>query len=215
MLLIPALTLFVALAIVMAIPSPSIVSNHFQQFAIVAWNIYPILLYVLHKTLSALIPKAGFLKTTSQRNHVTAIRVTNAFAITASFAVHISVTSISLATVLFPSVFAASYAEELSPRSIFAPPIAIPVSKTAGDGVRSFLLWDQVFGYSVMLLVALLQLQTVVKAKGRAWNWVKVIPMALVGAVIGGPGSACLAVSWARDELLFETGKGEAATDKR
>jgi hypothetical protein len=215
MLLIPALTLFVALAIVMAIPSPSIVSNHFQQLAIVAWNIYPILLYVLHKTLSALIPKAGFLKTTSQRNHITAIRVTNAFAITASFAVHISVTSISLATVLFPSVFAASYAEELSPRSIFAPPIAIPVSKTAGDGVRSFLLWDQVFGYSVMLLVALLQLQTVVKAKGRAWSWVKVIPMALVGAVIGGPGSACLAVSWARDELLFETGKGEAATDKR
>ncbi|KAF2497541.1 hypothetical protein BU16DRAFT_616165 [Lophium mytilinum] len=214
--LIPALTFgFIAPSIIMAIPSPSLVSNRFQQLAVVVWNVFPLVVLALHKTFSVLLPTKGFLKQTSPTSHLKAIRITNGCALATSFAVHIAVSSLSLATVLFPAVFAPGYAEELGPTSVFVPPIAISKSKTVGEGFRSFLLWDQVFGYSIMLVVALMQLETSVKAHGKTFSWVKTVPVALVGAVVAGPGSVSLAVSWVRDEILFEYGKDSAVAKKR
>ncbi|KAF2803638.1 uncharacterized protein BDZ99DRAFT_491664 [Mytilinidion resinicola] len=204
----PALAFgFIAPSIIMAIPSPSLVSNRFQQLAVVVWNVFPLLVFALHKTFSFLLPKRGFLKQTSPISHLKAIRLTNAFVLAVSFAVHVAVSSLSLATVFFPALFAPGYADELSPASVFAPPIAIIQSKTTGEGLRSFLLWDQVFGYSIMLIVALMQLETVAKVKRKTFSWVKTIPLVLVGAVVAGPGSVCLVVSWVRDEILFDYGK--------
>ena len=75
--------------------------------------------------------------------------------------------------------------------------------ETVRDGVRSFFLWDQVFGYSAFMLVMAMQLRTAVVARGLPTNWGKVVGLAVLILVIAGPGSACLALSWLRDEMLF------------
>ncbi|KAL3468955.1 hypothetical protein BJX99DRAFT_268818 [Aspergillus californicus] len=237
-LLLPALALGYALpAFLMSIPSsssadtPALVSNMFQQYAIAVWNMYPlvvlVLVYVLRPVLSTLVPsratavkKSPSSKTdahpTGRRGKLTALRTTNITALIFSTAMHISIVGISLSTILFPTIFRPAYINHLSPASIFLPPLASgSQALTPGDGVRGFLLWDQVASYATILVVVLGEFREVVRAVkvqgqgggGGTWasllsSWTGIVGVVGVSLVLG-PGSACLVVSWMRDEILF------------
>ena len=206
LLIFPALVFgYVVPAVSMALPPPQIVTNSFQQLAVVTWNLYPLLVLVILKSLGALAPIFS-----GQRNeHLRVVRLVSCASLAMSSAVHVGVSAVSISTILFPALFDAKYAPELSPASLFLPPISIAQGSTVGDGVRSFFLWDQAFGYPIVILVMMLQLRTAVITRGLPTSWTKSVGFAVLTSCVAGPGSACLALSWLRDEILFSF-EGEA-----
>lgn len=204
----------------MALPSPQIISNGFQQRALLVWNLFPLSFLLLHKILGAMttlcLPnwKPERRSATSVQEHIRAIRIMNFIAIFVSAFVHIALVSLSICTVMFPIIFTEGFLTELNPRSLFLPPMSMSRGETVGDGVRGFLLWDQVAGYPVMILVMMRQLRMAGNSLARTTSWINMAGMAVGIACVAGPGSACLALSWLRDELLFGCGGEMKAEEK-
>ncbi|PYI35937.1 hypothetical protein BP00DRAFT_387706 [Aspergillus indologenus CBS 114.80] len=210
--LFPAIVLsYLVPAALMTLPVARSISNSsdFHQLAIVAWNIYPLLtlalLYTLRPLLKLITPASTAPATSKKKEaHIHAIRAATIPAFLFSTLMHISIVAVSITTVLFPTLFQPIYRRELHPTAIFVPPLAIgPQAKSPGDGVRGFLLWDQVAGYSTVMIVVILELRNAWAARGWEFRWKRMIPAALGGSLLLGPGSACLLGSWVRDEVLF------------
>ena len=220
--LLPALVIgYIFPAILMALPSPHIVSNAFQRRALVLWNLFPLSMFLLLKILGAMTSSSLYplwsrsgkeSAVFAPREHIRSIRIVNFIAMVMSAVVHVSILTLSISTVIFPSIFNEAYIADFSPRALFSPPMAIGRGETVGDGVRGFFLWDQVAGYPLMILVMMMQLRIAAHSLGVGISWVKMVGMAMGVSCIAGPGSACLALSWLRDEMLFGSGdevKGE------
>ncbi|KKK13019.1 hypothetical protein ARAM_001878 [Aspergillus rambellii] len=210
MLVLPSLILgYLLPAVAMALPSPGVVSNDFQQLALVAWNLFPALVYVSMQVFHYVLLLAGgdgekYATTASTRR--TTLRIVYAVSLWISFAVHMGLLSISLTTVLFPTLWAPETLDDFHPARLLIPPVAVTPTRTVGDGVLSFFLWDQLFGYIVGILVAWSQLRTVLVARGwyhQRWAGTKVLVGIVGGVLIAGPGSVCLGLNWVRDELLM------------
>lgn len=133
------------------------------------------------------------------------IRIVNGVSLFFSLAVHLGLISMSLTTVLFPALWAPQALLALHPASLAIPPVAIVRGATVGDGIRSFFIWDQVFGYAVVILVAVLQLQTVLTAVGRRLNQRQLLAILAGGIILGGPGSTYLGLNWMRDEVVLDS----------
>ncbi|KAL8886472.1 MAG: hypothetical protein Q9215_005829 [Flavoplaca cf. flavocitrina] len=120
----------------------------------------------------------------------------------------------SISTLLFPALFNPKYVTELGPASVFLPPISIDRGDSVGAGFRSFFLWDQAAGYPVMIMVMIMQLRTAYMSRGVSTSWAKMIGSAVLISLVAGPGSACLALSWWRDEILFGVEGEDGRKDK-
>lgn len=200
-------------AVAMILPSPTRLSYDSKQTALILWNIFPLLIFTIQTTLAKVVPnlmRARVLKTGEEiksRQHLAATRWMYAIALTCSFASHVAILTISFSTVWLPMLWREIYIANLSPARLFMPPVNFSVGQTVGDGVRSFMLWDQVFGYATVGLVMLLQLQNALRSTGRSFYWLGSVLAALLGSIVLGPGSSCLILSWIRDEILFEAPK--------
>lgn len=193
-------------AIMMGFPSTTgVISNSFQQYSIAAWNAYPLLIWGAFYTLAIPSRRSFRLsKGVDSRNHLRAVQSIYASAFIVSTILHISSVTLSITTILFPAMFKTSIIAELHPYYLTIPPFSVHQGATVGAGVRSFMLWDQVFGYSTILVVMLRQLRTAATAVGVQPSWTKLAPFVLVTLTLAGPGSACLALGWERDALLFK-----------
>ncbi|XXH00676.1 hypothetical protein Hte_007026 [Hypoxylon texense] len=199
--MLPALLIgYAGSAVMMALPSPRVVSNDFQQLALAAWNVFPVLVLAAYWLSTTGVRLCACTKGPA---HLAMIRIVNSITLVLTSASHWGVAGLSIAATLFPAVFAAGYAEEFRLDRLAFPPVEITQSKTFGDGVRSFMLWDQVFGYTLACLVALVQLRTARLATGKSFGWFISILSTLGLSIVLGPGSACLVASWLRDEILF------------
>ncbi|KAI9164133.1 Epoxide hydrolase aurD [Paramyrothecium foliicola] len=196
---------FIAPAIVMALPSPDLTSIDFKQKALVTWNVFPVWLFVLLKASSLLFPTKQGSNFVQPKQHLRAVRWVNAITLAISSTMHVAIWAISLSTVLFPMLFSSNYAQQLSPASIFIPKPNIAGGDTVGDGVWSFFFWDQVAGYPSIAIAMLLQLRAAMVSSGASFSWTKAVGSAILGSLILGPGSVCLAISWVRDEILYAT----------
>lgn len=78
--------------------------------------------------------------------------------------------------------------------------------KTVGNGVRSFFLWDQVFEFPIVILVMMLELRIAAVSRGSLFSLPKLLGLSVLITLVAGPGSASLALSWLRDEILFLSG---------
>jgi hypothetical protein len=192
-------------AILMGLSSPKLVSNDFRQMAIVSWNVFPILVSLIQTVLSSLCVVLGLSTkdASSPFDHLNAIRFANACALIVSTTSHIAIVSLSAITVVFPFVFEPEYVKEFSPRAVMAPPIFSTAVSSLGQGVRTFMLWDQIFAYGTMLILAGLQLHPVISVSMRTFRPIWTAVFVAFCALVAGPGSACLALNWMQDELLF------------
>lgn len=220
MLITPAVILgYIFPAVLMGLPSPTITTNNFKQLAVVAWNVYPliilIILWISASMTGALSHQSADRSKVSPREHLRAVRWSNSIALGISSVTHISICAVSFSTILFPDLFNTKYTQALRPASIFLPPISINRGNTVGDGVRSFLMWDQICGCSVVILVMLVQLRTATIATGKKSSWIKSIGAATLISCVAGPGSASLAISWWRDEMVFGDGVADGDGEKK
>lgn len=203
-------------AVAMGLPSPLIVSNGFQQWALVTWNMFPLNVLLILKAFNVMgltvdnqQPAYGngkYENGSFSQEYLRSVRIVRVISLTLSVAGHLGIISISIAATLFPTVFHSMYRQELTPQSLFVPPTLINHGRTVGDGVRSFLLWDQIGGYSVLLFVALLQLRSATRATGAKFNWLKAIIATTLSLCAIGPGSTYVGIGLLYDELLFGVG---------
>lgn len=208
-------------ALLMALPSPGSVSNAFQQKAVAVWNVFPIWVASIHKLLElafSLVSGAAdpastgtALASQQHKSHLVAVRLTNTIAMALSAGAHITFVLLSVSTSLFPAIFAKPFLTHLTPAALFAPPIAIQSAKTVGDGVRSFMLWDQAVGYTAVLAFFSYQFLCAAKAAGFEVRGLVAGVSAAISALIIGPGATAVGVSWARDELLFAEDQQQGA----
>ncbi|KAF2710681.1 hypothetical protein K504DRAFT_475654 [Pleomassaria siparia CBS 279.74] len=148
---------------------------------------------------SALTSRA-FKSTKPLKSHLSAVRFVYTVSGTISAVIHIAVVLTSLLTILFLMVFSPTYLSELSPWSLAIPLIFFTEGRTVGDGVVG--------------LVMLRQYRCTYIATGTRFRWQKEVLRAAIVSVVGGPGVACLSLSWRRDEILFG-GEGEVEERKR
>lgn len=204
LLVIPSVAIgYILTAVSMCLPSPSVISHNFKQLALVAWIVFPIGVFLVHAGLEAIVPRSRSGEPCKQR--LVTIRIVNGVSLFFSLAVHLGLISMSLTTVLFPPLWAPHALSDLHPASLAIPPMAIVRGATVGDGIRSFFIWDQVFGYTVVILVAVLQLQTVLAAVGRRLNPRQLVAVLAGGIILAGPGSTCLGLNWMRDEVVLDS----------
>lgn len=217
----------------MGLPSPHVVSNNFQQWALVIWNMFPLLVIILFEFFLAMqnlgstthdhcqAPSARNSKRNRQDKkaytfdwkYFRAIRIVSILTLSISCAIHIAIISISVTATLFPAIFAREYRQEFRISSLFIPPVLLDQGNTVGDGVRSFFLWDQVAGFSTILLVALIQLRNLVRVVNKQFSWVMAVGATILGSCVVGPGSMCMMIHWFYDETLFG-GEGEGKVDE-
>lgn len=219
-LLLPAAFLgYVGPIILMGLPSPAVVSNGFQQWSIVAWNIFPLLMIaivaagkrVLDATVTSSSSSSSSLSSTApaatpqQEAHLRVVRCLGAVSTAVGFALHIAVAAVSASAALFPTLFNDNYRRELTPWALGAPAISLAGGATVGDGIRGFMFWDQVFGFSFVLLVYLAQLRNVLRffSDFRRLGWTGLAAASALLSFLAGPGTAVMALSWLRDEILF------------
>ncbi|KAL8835384.1 MAG: hypothetical protein Q9176_006955 [Flavoplaca citrina] len=217
--ILPALALgYILPAILMALPSPKLVSNDFQQLAVVFWNVFPLLVFGFLRIFGTIIPiltgQPKNRSATSPDNHLRCVRFVSLTSLMLSADLHVAIVAGSISTLLFPALFNPKYVTELGPASVFLPPISIDRGDSVGAGFRSFFLWDQAAGYPVMIMVMIMQLRTAYMSRGVSTSWAKMIGSAVLISLVAGPGSACLALSWWRDEILFGVEGEDGRKDK-
>ncbi|OAQ59316.1 hypothetical protein VFPPC_10379 [Pochonia chlamydosporia 170] len=219
-LLVPAIVLgFVAPVVFMGLLSPDVVTHEFKQWAIVIWNTFPLIMLALLKLgeaiLDALLPASKSLSSGNPRHseeqHLSVVRYISVVSILVGFTLHVSVAAVSVSTVLFPRLFNANYVKDLHPLNLVLPPIAISKATTVGDGILGFMLWDQVIGYSLVLIVFLVQLHNVhlVSNFTRSYGLIYSGILSGILSIFVGPGTVIIAISWLRDELLYGVGQKE------
>ncbi len=216
--ILPALGFGYALpAVLMALPSAKLVTNGFQQLALVFWNLFPLLVLGFLRTFGMIIPLlTGQPKNrpkSSPDDHLRCVRFVSLISLGLSAALHVAIVTGSISTLLFPALFNPKYVMELGPTSVFLPPISIDQGDSVGAGLRSFFLWDQAAGYLVMIMVMVMQLRTAGVSRGVSTSWAKMIGLAMLISLVAGPGSACLALSWRRDEILFRVEREDGRKD--
>ncbi|KAI1338296.1 hypothetical protein F5Y15DRAFT_424989 [Xylariaceae sp. FL0016] len=154
--------------IAMALPSPAWLSPDSKQIILVLWNVFPILVFAAVFVLSAIVPgpaitralKANDGDSSATTKHLSSVRYLYAIVLAFSFAAHIAICAVSFSSVLFPAIWSEQHIADLSPATLFVPPMALPASQDFADGVKSFMMWDQVFGYATVGLAMLVQLRT-------------------------------------------------------
>lgn len=216
-LLLPALTItYLGPLVLMGSSSPIVV-----QWAIVAWNLFPVGLVALvkstemlssalipsHQTSAASGPDQKHFFHIQKQAHLGAVRWLGALSVVFGFAVHVAVSAVSLATVLFPRLFRQEHVRGLDPVSLLTPPLALTEVSVVNDGVLGFVKWDQFFGFSVVIVVYLAQLQKALSCTRKAaegyYGWWKCGFFAAISSLVLGPGTTIMGVSWLRDEILY------------
>lgn len=217
-LIIPAVVIgYVVPSVLMGLPSPTILSGDPKQIAIVLWNVYPCLvsgiLFMIYRFIPPTRSSAGS-PMPSLPKQLCAVRWLHGLALLCSAAFHIGICFLSFASILFPALFKDRFLGDLKPESLFLPPLVISGTSTVGDGVRSFLLWDQLCGYSTVMVVLWEQYRIASQASTGRFSFMQTAFVLLGSSVFLGPGSACILMSWWREELLFQSWEHTTETSK-
>ncbi|KAK1580091.1 uncharacterized protein LY79DRAFT_672127 [Colletotrichum navitas] len=209
---------YAAPASLMLLPSPRVLSADSKQFALVLWNIFPIWVLAALLGLRSVLPlarssqqqPAGSFKDAAavtqlrtNRRYIANMALVYAPALIVSVYSHIAVLAATVSTRLFPALFRPEHLASLTPWEVFVPPLSVVAGQTVGDGTRSFMLWDQVFGYGTVGIVMLLRLRSAADAVGRPLGSVKMVTGILLASLVAGPGSACLLACWVSELLLL------------
>ena len=204
----------------MALPSPFITSNTFQQLAIAAWSIFPLYIFLSQTAIMALASSLGVSarsRILKPRAFLSASRITYAISFILSTISHIAFLALTAGSLLFPSLFAPIYASSFRPITLLLPPTSWAKVSSMGEGVTGFMQWDQLVGYTSMLLLAGVSFY---RTKGAtagcsSRSSVSLAVIMVVGCSIVGPGSTYLAVEWARNELLLKATASDGVNDSK
>ncbi|RDW80315.1 hypothetical protein BP6252_04953 [Coleophoma cylindrospora] len=201
------------------LPSPDVISYTAQQNAIAFTIFYPTWVVLLNYTFAWL--DATFCSSDTPTDlhdvYMRALRPVYIFAIVIGAFMHIGVVVTSLASVVFPGVFAPGIPELFHPLNLLLP--TNPPVYTIGAGIFNFMKRDQWIGYLSMWLWVLKCYQENAELAVKTWGQAMRRGVEVIASVsLLGAGGAAALFLWRRDELLCVQEKAdiqEKATNGR
>lgn len=193
------------------LPSPDVISYTAQQNAVAFTIFYPTWVVLLNYSFTWL--DATFCSSAAPTDlhdaYMRAKRPAYVFAIVIATFMHTGAVVTSLASLVFPGVFAPGIPELFHPLNLLLP--TNPPVHTIGAGIFNFMKRDQWVGFSAMWLWVLKSYQQdpelAIKTWGQAlWRSLEVI----AGLSLLGPGGAAALFLWRRDELQYSREKAAA-----
>ncbi|KAL8762938.1 MAG: hypothetical protein Q9184_001160 [Pyrenodesmia sp. 2 TL-2023] len=200
---------FVLPAAFMALPAPSIVSHERKQLFIAIWQAFPIWVGILQELFPLLWSSLfGEVVIERTRNHtINSMRTVYGILLGFALVTRVSAWTISLSSVLFPSIFAPDTVHLLNPSSVFRPLAASPLVKMSSiaAGGLQFLQYDDMVGGAACVFWSTALYVSVAERKS-VHGWVSLMVKSILIAALAGPEGFAVAALWARDEIVFEAG---------
>ncbi|KIV97667.1 hypothetical protein PV10_01384 [Exophiala mesophila] len=202
---------FIFPSVLMALPTPSVLSLTSKITAILVWQAFPLWTTVYNYIWRfTLWPKIEYTKESDRlANQITILRNVYKFGLALSVPAHIATWTISLSTVAFPSLFTTAAQSELHPASVFLPPNPFGDAKSidVAQGSKWFMQYDYAITSTAYVIWAIASrysksVKTATKDQSASLD-----ALALVG-ILGkvallGPFATALTLIWERDEIIF------------
>ncbi|KAI9800936.1 MAG: hypothetical protein M1833_003073 [Piccolia ochrophora] len=198
-------------AIFIALPSPSVTSFSTHQAVIATWQVFPLVILVTQFLLSTLLapllrPDTKY-SSSAARNFrcLSGLRYVYAFAVVCSAVPHIAALTLSLSTILFPSIFRRDIVAALHPARVFYPtsPFSTVPVPDVGEGFLHFLHWDEYIGGLAVLLWAAVLYRNAHAGRAAWGGWLPLLVKTAGLLAVVGPSSTTVALIWARDEMVL------------
>lgn len=200
--------------VLMSLPSPAIISFDTHQLFMSLWQIYPIPVALLQMSLAPLLtaifpPRSKYHSAADRNSHLLLyLRGTYIFAFAFASITHVATLTLSVSSLLIPSIFQPTIVPFLHPQLVFLPPApytSTPVA-TMGDGLLNFFLYDEYIGFLATIIWAVTVNHNAHKGTDT-WAellslWGKIAGLTLVT----GPASAVVWLLWERDEQVLGAG---------
>jgi len=187
---------YVVPVVLLILPSPSPVTLEAKQISTL-WNIYPIVVSAISFTLS-IIGSAIFSHGLNKKNTLSSTRLVYAFAFYLATITHVASWSISLSSLLFPSLYSSEILPDLHPAKVFLPIFSHEATPWP-LGMHRLLQWDNFVGSSGILAWATVLLLNAFQATGGKSHISLLLKVPFLVATSGFVGAAAV-LQWERDE---------------
>ena len=119
---------------------------------------------------------------------------------------HIAAEALIATSMMFPSIFAAEYAEAFSFTKVHIPAAMTPATKMPSIGSGAFMLlqYDELVGFAGLLLWASFLYVRARNQFSTTRKWLQDIVIFTLVTAVAGPAGAAVALIWARDELVLK-----------
>lgn len=194
---------YLPLSTLMALPYPAMLSLKQKIWAIILWQPTPHYAIYISKILSSVSPHKS--KTSSISRQLMHLRAAYKFALLFAVPVHFYVWTLSLTSLLWPSLFSSQAQESLHPLNALIPRSPVKAwnmkASNIAQGSLWLLQWDYWIGSLSYLIFAMVAKSYATKKMGA-----KELIIATVRMIVLGPLAAALTLLWDRDELVFSEG---------
>ena len=199
---------YIVPAVLMSLPSPSVLSFYRKQVFIAIWQCFPLSVGILQQTFSfiiSVIDNRGLNHQDRQRRSIQTMRVVYAILVVCGAINQLSTFQFGATINAFPRLFAPEFQTTWNFRSVFVPNSITPANKvdSIGSGCLLLLQYDELFGDISMCLWAFVMfMQARINTK-RSLQIVRHIAIGYLVAALAGSLGFVVAAIWARDELIF------------
>ena len=181
-----------------------------QQFWILLRMVHPLLTAVIQLLLSMFSPEdEQALRDPAKRNKLVAQGLRRVYTVATTVAVvsHAATLSLSLSSMIAPSLFSELYQTMLDPVALFKPDFfwtdLAPVTSIPA-GALAFLQWDELTSIGSILVWAYAVNRNALSGEDKASGLLTVSLRTITWTVVGGPAAAAISLIKERDEFMLE-----------
>lgn len=206
---------FAVPALLMVLPSPSLISYDTKQGFIALWQAFPLWVSFLQQCCSPAITNLlGLSKANARQiDSIIAMRVFYLAILTVAALTHLSTFYLIAMAYLLPAVDVGEYRDAWSFRNVFVPAASTPSFKVnnIGGGAHLLMQYDEIIGNSAVLVWAFALFVTAPPGKLQL-SQAQLLVFGLILLIVTGPIGLAVGLVWARDEKAFDSAKMEAKT---
>ena len=196
-------------AILLALPSPSVLDFDFKQGFMAAWQLFPIWVGLLQQVLPPIMAKFGVAskhpkdKDYLSQQWMSTARVVYTVLFFFAGAVHTSTIALVASSEFFPGLYTPEHPFDLS--MVFMPPSISASTKMSsiGSGALQLLQYDLYVGATAFAIWASAMLLNTKHSEDSLRPWIAQGLKAIVLTALVGPFGYGIACIWNRDELVF------------
>ncbi|KAL8650368.1 MAG: hypothetical protein Q9210_003858 [Variospora velana] len=197
---------FVLPAVALALPAPSVISHESKQGFIALWQAFPLWVALSQEIIPTvqclLMGNTGPKKT--RRQTLSSMRTVYSALLAVAAVTRISTWTISLSSILFPSIFAKDIVHLLTPSAVFSPVAATASVKMSSSAAAALQLlqYDEIVGAATFVLWSAALYVNVLEEKSLG-GWVSLIIKGIAVQALAGPHGFAVVAVWARDEVIL------------
>ena len=204
---------FAVPALLMVLPSPSLISYSTKQVSIALWQAFPLWVSILQQCCSPTITNLWglFEANARQAESVIAMRMFYLAILAIAALTHLSTFYLIAMAYLLPAGDAGEYKDAWTFSNVFIPTASTPGFKVnnIGEGAHLMMQYDEIIGNSAVLVWAYALFVTAPSGKLQL-SQAQLSVFGLILLIVTGPIGLAVGLVWARDEKAFDSAEREA-----